>query len=118
MRFIERTGIILVRQILLTSLVGCIAGAFDILPMIKMKLDKYAISSAFTFYFVMPFVIYNLRLLENPWWLKGGIITPVLELPIMILASKSDKKAVLPMTVMAVILGTCIGIAGYYLGLF
>ena len=105
------------KEILLTLLIGSIAGVIDILPMIKMKLDKYAISSAFTFYFVMPFIIFNLGLLENLWWLKGGLITLVLSIPTTILASKADKKAIIPISIMAVVIGTGIGIAGHYLGI-
>ena len=105
------------KEILLTMLIGCIVGIIDILPMIKMKLDKYAVSSAFTFYFVMPFIIFNLKLFEKTWWLKGGLITFVLAIPIIILASKADKKAVMPIGIMAVMLGTGIGFAGYYLGI-
>ena len=82
------------KETLLTMLIGCIAGVIDILPMIKMRLDKYALSSAFTFYFLMPFIIFNLKLLESLWWLKGGLVTFVLAIPIIILASKADKKAV------------------------
>ena len=105
------------REILLTILIGGIAGVIDILPMIKMKHGKYAISSAFIFYFVMPFIIFNLVLFENLWWLKGGIVTFTLAVPTTILASKADKKAVLPISIMAVVLGTCIGIAGHLLGI-
>ena len=105
------------KEILITLLIGCIAGTIDILPMIKMKLNMYAISSAFIFYFVMPFVIYNLKLLENFWWLKGGLITIVLAIPIIIIVSKEDKKSVLPMSMMAIVLGTAIGIAGHFLGI-
>ncbi|MGX8851705.1 hypothetical protein [Amedibacillus sp. YH-ame10] len=105
------------KEILLTVLVGIIVASIDILPMIKMKLDKYAISSAFTFYFVMPFIIYNLTLLENVWWLKGGFITLVLSIPTTILIAKADKKGCIPVVIMSVVLGTCIGIAGHFLGL-
>jgi hypothetical protein len=105
------------KEVLLTILIGCIAGIIDILPMIKMKLDKYALSSAFKFYFVMPLVIFNIKLFENLWWLKGGLITLVLAIPTTILASKTDKKAVIPIGIMAVVLGTGIGFAGYFLGL-
>ena len=105
------------RELLLTVLIGGVAGTIDILPMIKMKLDKYALSSAFAFYFVMPFIIFNLGLLNNLWWLKGGLITLVLSIPTTILASKADKKAVAPISIMAILLGTGIGVAGHYLGL-
>ena len=105
------------RTLLFTLLIGSIAGIIDILPMVKMKLDRYAISSAFTFYFVMPFIIFNLAFFENLWWLKGGLVTLVLAIPTTILASKADKKAVIPISIMAVVLGTGIGVAGHYLGI-
>ena len=105
------------REILLTLLIGIVAGAIDIAPMIKMKLDMYAISSAFIFYFVMPFIVFNTDLFGIAWWLKGGIITLVLSVPTLILISKADKKAIIPISSMAVILGTVIGIAGYWLGI-
>jgi len=105
------------REILLTTLVGGVIGIIDIAPMIKMKLDKYALSSAFTFYFVMPFIIFNLNILNNLWWLKGGLITLVLSLPTTILIAKADKKGCIPVVIMSIILGTIIGIVGHYLGL-
>ena len=103
------------RNILITLLIGCIVGIIDILPMIKMKLDKYAISSAFIFYFIIPFIVYNLNMLEKLWWLKGGLITLVLSIPTIIIISKADKKSIIPITSMAIILGTCIGLAGHFL---
>lgn len=105
------------KEILLTLLVGIIAGIIDIAPMIKMKLDKYAILSAFTFYFVMPFIIYNLNFINNLWWLKGGLITLVLSIPTTILIAKADKKGCIPVIIMSILLGTIIGIIGYYLGI-
>ena len=105
------------RNLLWTLLIGTLAGTIDILPMIKMKLDKYALSSAFAFYFVMPFIIFNLAVLDNLWWLKGGLITIVLSIPTTILASKADKKAIIPISMMAIVLGTAIGAAGHFLGI-
>ena len=113
-----KKGGYIMKELLLTLLIGCAAGIIDILPMIKMKLDKYAISSAFIFYFVMPFIIFNINLLGNLWWLKGGLITFVLAIPTIIIVSKADKKSALPISVMAIVLGTCIGIAGHFLGIF
>ena len=105
------------KNILFTVLIGCIVGFIDIIPMLKMKLDRYAISSAFTFYFIMPFIIFNIKLLENIWWLKGGLITLILSLPTIIIISKADKKSILPIACMAVILGSIIGVAGHYLNI-
>ena len=103
------------RNLLLTLLTGSIAGIIDILPMIKMKLDKHAIFSAFIFYFTMPFIIFNLGIFENLWWLKGGLATFVLSLPVLVIISKADRKSIMPIASMAIILGTCIGIAGHFL---
>ena len=102
------------KNIIITVLIGCIAGITDILPMLKMKLDKHAIFSAFSFYFIMPFIIFNLKFLENIWWLKGGLITLVLSIPTIVIISKADKKSILPIVIMAIILGSLIGIAGHY----
>lgn len=99
--------------ILLTALIGIIAGVIDILPMIKMKLDKYAIFSAFIFYFIMPFIIFNTELFGMVWWLKGGVITLALAIPVIIIVSREDKKSIPPMVVMSIVLGTLMGIAGH-----
>ena len=104
------------KEILLTLFIGIVAGTIDILPMIKMKLDMYAISSAFIFYFIMPFIIFNVELFGIVWWLKGSIITLALSIPTIIIISKADKKSILPISIMAVVLGAAIGVAGYCLG--
>lgn len=83
--------------------------------MVKMKLDKYAISSAFIFYFIMPFIIFNTDLFGMVWWLKGGVIALALAIPIIIIVSREDKKSIPPMVVMSIVLGTLIGIAGYFI---
>lgn len=103
------------KRLLLMLLVGIVAGVIDVLPMIKMKLDKHSISSALVFYLILPFIIWNIDLYGIVWWLKGGIVGLGLALPIILLAAKEDKKSIVPMTVMSVILGTLIGIAGYFM---
>lgn len=104
----------IMRIFLLTLLTGVIFGMADILPMLKMKLDRFAIASAFVFYLLMPFIIYNTSLFGMPWWVKGGVITLLLELPVIILVAKEDIKGVVPIAVMAVILGTLIGVVGHF----
>jgi len=104
-------------NILLTLLIGIFAGVIDIAPMIKMKLDKYACISAFIFYFTMPFIIFNLDILNNIWWIKGGIICFILELPVLVLVAKEDKKGMIPIAIMSIVLGTLIGVVGHYLSL-
>ena len=103
------------KTFLLTCLIGMIAGAMDILPMIKMKLDRHSIASAFVFYFILPFVILDIDLFGLVWWLKGGVTGLAMALPIIIMVAKEDKKSAPPMLIMSAVLGTLIGIAGHFL---
>lgn len=103
------------QTLLVTLLIGVVAGLIDILPMLKMKLDKFSIASAYVFYLTMPFIIFNTDLFGMPWWLKGGVLTLVLALPVMILVTKEGVKTVVPIAAMSVILGTLIGASGHWL---
>ena len=103
------------REMLLTLLIGVIAGIIDVLPMIKMKLDKYSVSSAFVHYIIAPFIIFNTELFGMVWWLKGGVISLLLAVPTMILVAKDDKKSVVPMVIMSIILGTLVGVSGFFM---
>lgn len=105
----------MMKEFLLTGLIGIVAGAIDVLPMIKMKLDRHSILSAFVFYLILPFVILNISLFGLAWWIKGGVVGLFLALPVIILVAGQDKKSVPPMLVMSFVLGTLIGIAGYFL---
>lgn len=102
------------KELLLTALIGVVAGTIDILPMLKMKFDKYAITSAFIYYFVLPFIVFNTDLFGMAWWLKGGVIAFALAIPVMIIVAKEEKKSVPPMAVTSVVLGTLIGVAGHF----
>lgn len=103
------------KEILFTLLIGVVAGVIDIIPMIKMKLDKYSVCSAFIHYIIAAFIIFNTDLFGMAWWLKGGVITLLLAIPTIILVMKEDKKSSVPMVVMAVVLGTLMGIAGHFI---
>lgn len=105
----------MVNEILLTALIGVIVGSVDILPMIKMKLDKFSIISAFIFYFTLPFIIFNIDLFGLVWWLKGGLIGFALALPTIIMVAKDDKKSVPPMLIMSAVLGTVISAINHFI---
>lgn len=102
------------KEIILTLLIGTAAGIIDILPMIKMKLDKHSIFSAFVHYLIAPFFIFHTELFGMAWWLKGGVITLILAVPVIILVAKEDKKSAVPMIVMSVGLGTLMGVVGHF----
>ncbi len=100
---------------LIMILIGAVAGLIDIMLMIRMKHDRYAIFSAFLFYFMMPFVIFNMRLFNLEWWMKGPVITFCLSLPVVIMVAKSSTKNIFPILVMSVLLGGLIGVLGHFL---
>ena len=100
---------------LLTLATGVVFGVIDILPMIKMKLDKSAILSAFIFYLMIPFIVYNTDLFGMPWWLKGGVITLFLALPVIVLVAKDGLGAAVPIAAMSVVLGSLIGVVGRFI---
>lgn len=102
------------KEILIALLTGIIFGIIDVLPMVKMKMDKYAILSAFMHYLIAPFIIFNIAIKGMTWWLQGGIINLALAVPVIILAAKDDKKSILPMTGTSIILGTLIAAIGHF----
>lgn len=101
--------------LLLSVIIGIIAGTIDIIPMIIQKLDKRATLSAFLQYLFVSVIIVNIDLPYIAWWLEGGLISLMLALPIIVIVSATDKKAIGIIATMAVVLGTLIGIAGHYL---
>ena len=100
--------------LLLSAIIGIVAGLIDIIPMIIQKLDKRATISAFLQYFFVSIIIVNIDLPHIVWWLQGGLISVALTLPVVFIVSTSDKKAIPIILMMSAILGTLIGIAGHY----
>ena len=103
-------------KLLLSVIIGLVAGIVDIIPMIIQKLPKYSTVSAFIHYFFISVIIVNIDLPHIPWWLEGGLISFALMVPMLIHVGHTDRKAVPVITVNSVVIGTLVGIAGYYLG--
>lgn len=101
----------------LTLLIGIVAGIIDVLPMIKMKVDKYSCISAFVYYLIVPFVIFKINWFSNLWWLRGGVVAVLMAIPVIILVAKEDKKSPIAMTIMSIVLGSVIGIIGHWANL-
>ena len=101
--------------LLLSVIIGIVAGMIDIIPMILQKLEKQATISAFLQYFFVSIIIVNIDLPHIAWWLQGGLISVALSLPVVCIIAMNDKKAVPIILTMAAILGTLIGMAGHFL---
>ncbi|MCT4589226.1 MAG: hypothetical protein N4A71_15495 [Carboxylicivirga sp.] len=97
---------------LLTALtIGLIAGLIDILPMLIQKINKRDTISAFIHYFALGLIIPFVNWGITPW-LTGLLIALLSSIPIMIIVYPRDKKAIIPMIVFSIILGSGIGMAG------
>lgn len=102
------------KPLAVSIIIGCIAGAVDIVPMIIRKMDKYSILSAFMQYVVVSIVIFHLNIPGGRWFVVGPLTAFVLALPIMILVSGKERGAVIPIAAMSLILGFLISAAARF----
>ena len=111
----DKQKIKIMDTLFLSAIIGVVAGTIDIIPMVIQKLDRRATISAFLQYFFVSIIIVNIDLPHIVWWLQGGLISVAFALPVVVLVSSQDKKAVPIILTMAAILGTLIGVAGHFL---
>ncbi len=98
-------------NLIIAITIGIVAGLIDIIPMIIQKLNRQDTISAFAHYFALGLIIPFINWEIAPW-LKGLIIALLTAIPFMIIVYPKDKKAIFPMFVFSLILGSGIGIAG------
>jgi hypothetical protein len=101
--------------LLLSVIIGIVAGIIDVTPMIIQRLPKYSTVAAFIYFFFISIIIVNIDLPHIPWWLEGGLISFALMVPVLIHVGHTDKKPLQVITVNTIIIGTLIGIAGHFL---
>lgn len=98
-------------KILLSIVLGTLAGVIDIIPMFMQKLDRYSIASAFIQWVVLGFVITHIEFGVGGW-LKGLIVAVLLSIPVIVLVAKADPKSAVPIIVMSAILGSAVSFIG------
>jgi hypothetical protein len=98
-------------NILIALAIGIVAGLIDVTPMILQKLDKAACWSAFVHWVVLGLIIPFVHWDIQPW-LRGFILGELTAVPVMIIVSQKDKKALLPMIMFSGILGIGVAIVG------
>lgn len=102
-------------KLTLSVIIGLVAGIIDIIPMIIQKLPRYSTIASFFHFFFVSIVILNVDIPHIAWWLEGGMIGLALMIPMLIHVGHSDKKPLPIITFNAILLGTLVGIIGYYL---
>lgn len=107
-------------ELLFTILIGIVIGALDALPMFIKKMDKTNCWSAFIQYVVVTFIIFNTTLpqLNINEFVVGPIVSILMCLPIVIMISRNEKKAVPIVLVNSVILGLIISVIKHFLPQF
>lgn len=101
--------------LLLSAFVGLIIGVIDIIPMIIQKLPRYSTVAAFLFFFFISILIFHIDFPYVTWWLQGGLISIAMMLPVLIHVAATDKKPVPIIAANALVLGTLISLAKYFL---
>ena len=102
-------------HLILSLSIGAAAGIIDIIPMLAQRLPMRSIVSAFLQYFFVSIIIVNIDLFGIAWYLQGALISFALALPVMVIVARSDRRAVPPMAVMSVLVGTLVSVAGHFL---
>lgn len=107
-------------ELLFTILIGIVIGALDALPMFIKKMDKTNCWSAFIQYVVVTFIIFNTTLpqLNINEYVVGPIVSILMCLPIVIMISRNEKKAIPIVLVNSVILGLIISVIKHFLPQF
>ncbi len=88
---------------------GLLAAFIDTAPMMAKKLDKVFILSAFSIWVSLGIIIPSSGLISVRW-LNGLVIALLCAVPVIILVTKLDKKAVPVMLVTTAVLGSFIGL--------
>ena len=97
-------------RLLISVLIGVIAGVIDVVPMLAQKLSKHACLSAFVHWILLGVLIAYVQL-PMAAWTKGIVIAVLACLPVAILVSEKDQKSIIPILIMSVVLGAAVGFA-------
>lgn len=98
------------KKIVLSSLFGAIAGTIDVLPMMTQRIGWDGKLSAFTLWVVVGFLL-GTSSLKLPAALKGILIAFLTLAPAAIIIGALQPPSLLPIGIMTLILGGCLGYA-------
>ncbi|MBU0672669.1 MAG: hypothetical protein KJ732_06555 [Candidatus Margulisbacteria bacterium] len=102
------------KKILVGLLFGALAGVIDVVPMVMQKLPWDANLSAFTMWVVVGFLVSVVDLKINNI-LKGIVIAFLCLAPIAVLIAAQEPMTLVPIFIMALILGSGVG---FFVGKF
>ena len=97
-------------RVLVGTLFGAVAGIIDVIPMVLRGLFWDANTSAFILWVVSGFLI-STSGLQMKGWLKGLLISVLVLAPSAILIGAKEPASLLPIGIMTLLLGSCLGYA-------
>ena len=87
---------------------GAAAGIVDVLPMVAMKSNPWAMASAFAHWVVVGVLVVYVQAALRPW-LKGLLVGAASGVPVVLMVYPIEPSALVPITAMSVLLGTAVG---------
>lgn len=102
------------RKILKILIIGLIAGALDLIPLLFVSAPLFNMLSIVAFWLVTTYIILIAKITKNSI-LNGLILSILLMIPMALAVSATNPKDFVPMMSMAVLLGP---IVGYAIGKF
>jgi hypothetical protein len=96
------------KKLLISLVIGIIAGIIDLVPMLILDLGWLACASAFIQWVVLG-VFINYIDFKVISWLKGLIVAEMASVPILFIVS---TESIVPIIVMSAILGSLVGYFG------
>jgi hypothetical protein len=95
-------------KLLVTLAIGLSAGLVDIAPMVLRGVDRVQLASVFMHWFVTTIFI-SYAIMPIPPVAKGALIGLLASLPVLITYGASAPARVLPIALIAVVLGGVVG---------
>lgn len=99
----------------LSVVVGAVAGALDVVPMLFRRLPLYACVSAFLVFLFAGILVFHSDLPYLPWWADGMAVTLMLALPVLFHFTGKERKSVPIVVFNALLYGFLIGAAEHFL---
>ena len=89
-------------------LIGFVAGLLDLIPLILAAAPVFNMVSVVVFWIVTATMIHLAKMVQKPF-LNGLLISTLLMIPLALAVAATNPKDLIPMMLMAVILGPCVG---------
>ena len=96
------------RKLIVSLLIGIIAGLIDVTPMLLQHLDASACLSAFIHWVVLGVII---AYISAPMaaWLKGCLVGVFASLSIIVLVAQAEPMSAVPILIFSTLIGSLVG---------